>query len=1242
LEVESKAKSARHIDTPHTAQPRIAILGHIPFTTIITSAGGGETRYGDIVVNRWRSDPTIDDYGHWCYLNDITSGRVWSASYQPVCAEPEWYHVAFHSDRAIFRRRDGDIETEMEIQVFSSSARERRTIRLTNDSERPHEIELTSYGEIVITTPHADKHHPAFQNLFVQTEWIPDKNAILAMRRPRSQEKNPVWLAHAISVSGATEGVSCETDRARFIGRGRSARNPAAMDNPGDLSGRVGAVLDPIFAIRARVSVPPGATVEATFTTLVSTNRDDAVEKLDGVAGRPTPVDVSDETDALYQDLAGALLFPETRPARDLAAGHVAPRAADDVPVLLASVQMLDGVNDAREIIKAQRYLERKGFNLDVVILAHGEPLARDVSRTLNDRPARVRVVRSDSLDPAELARLQATSRLRVECDGSGITSFLDTALHVTESPPPPRVVSRPVETGHVDGSGLEFFNGLGGFNESGEYEIRLDEFKLPPAPWINVIANPHGGFITSEIGSGSTWIASASSFRLSPWNNDPVTNRPGECIYLRDEGTRELWSPTPAPIQDGTPYTVRHCAGYSTFEHEHNGIRTSLRVGMAPDDPVKLEVLTLTNDGDKPRRVTVTPYVEWVLGATRERTRFDIQTSFDRERSVIIAENPLDPDMPSMTAFLAMTGSIVWYTTSRREFVGRNGTLSAPVALAENRWAQAEETIPDPCGVLGGFVSLAPGESKSIAIVLGATMGREEAIDLASQYRDAATADAAIDSAAAQWNSRLSSITVRTPDPAFDLMLNKWAFYQALSCRVWGRNALYQSSGACGFRDQLQDVMAFVYAEPSLAREQIVRAAGRQFIEGDVQHWWHPHSGRGLRTKFSDDLVWLPFVVDHYLQVTGDQSVLEERTPYLEMRRLEDDEEELYAMPETSELEASVFDHCIHVLNRAATTGRHGLPLIGSGDWNDGMNRVGVAGRGESVWLAWFLATTLRRFAVHADARGYGSSAELFRRKADAYVEAIERTSWDGEWYRRAYYDDGAPLGSHVNTECRIDSIAQSWSVISDAGEPERRRIAMASLHQHLVREDARLVMLLTPAFDKGSHDPGYIKGYLPGVRENGAQYTHAALWAVMATALEGDGDRAMELFQMINPITHALTPQDVEVYKVEPYVVAADVYTAEGHVGRGGWTWYTGSASWLYRVGLESILGFCKRGDTLVIDPCIPSSWKEFSLDYRFGSALYRIRVLNPSGLQKGTPSLIQLVDDGAEHSVVVTLGS
>ncbi|MBA3342028.1 MAG: glycosyl transferase family 36, partial [Gemmatimonadaceae bacterium] len=556
-----------------------------------------------------------------------------------------------------------------------------------------------------------------------------------------------------------------------------------------------------------------------------------------------------------------------------------------------------------------------------------------------------------------------------------------------------------------------------------------------------------------------------------------------------------------------------------------------------------------------------------------------------------------------------------------------------------------------DACAVLQTRVELAPGETREVTILLGAGNGREEALTLAERYKAPRAANAALDRSASQWRTRLDTIRVTTPDPSFDLMLNHWALYQALSCRMWGRIALYQSSGAFGFRDQLQDAMAFVYAEPMVARDHIVHASSRQFEEGDVQHWWHPDTGRGVRTRFADDLIWLPYVVNHYLRVVGDTSILDERVPYLTSRLLEPDEDELYEVPAVSERVEPVYDHCVRALRHACTAGAHGLPLIGGGDWNDGMNRVGIEGKGESVWLAWFLCTTLREFARHATTRGDHAAADEFTGLARSYNEAVEKTAWDGAWYRRAYYDDGAPLGSRDNMECAIDSIAQSWSVISRAAAPERARMAMQSFDEHLVREDARLLMLLTPPFDRGTHDPGYIRGYLPGVRENGAQYTHAAMWAVLATAMLGKGDRAFELYQMTNPVTHALSSEAVATYKVEPYAIAADVYTAEGHLGRGGWTWYTGSASWFYRVGIEAILGFCKRGDTLSIDPCIPSAWQEFAIEYRHGGTIYSITVRNPDGAQSGVAStvvdglriegVIDLVDDGRRREVVVTLG-
>jgi cyclic beta-1,2-glucan synthetase len=692
----------------------------------------------------------------------------------------------------------------------------------------------------------------------------------------------------------------------------------------------------------------------------------------------------------------------------------------------------------------------------------------------------------------------------------------------------------------------------------------------------------------------------------------------------------------------------VRHGPGSSSFAHRHGGIDTRLVLGVAEEDPVKLSLFRVTNTSDRPRRLSVTAYAEWVLGVLREHTQHQVRTTFDPEHQAILARNSFDPSFAGHIAFCASSEPLSGHTADRREFLGRNGSPEHPDAIAAEL-SKATGAGMDPCAVLRSELELEPGASRELVIVLGAAETQEAARRLLAEYRDVGRARAAVARNVERWCERLSAVTVRTPEPAFDAMLNRWTLYQALACRMWGRSAVYQSSGAYGFRDQLQDVMAFVYAEPAVAREHIVRAAGRQFVEGDVQHWWHPHTGRGVRTRFSDDLVWLPYVVEHYVRVTGDASVLEEPVAFLAMRPLQPDEHEVYDAPDLSRELGSVYEHCLRALRKACTAGPHGLPLIGTGDWNDGMNRVGVEGRGESVWLAWFLVATLRAFAVVCERRGDGESAAEFRRRADEYVLAVEAHGWDGEWYRRAYFDDGTPLGSARSDECRIDSIAQSWAVISGAAAPERAARAMRSLEKLLVREDAGLLLLLAPPFDLTPLDPGYIKGYLPGVRENGAQYTHAALWAVQAIALRGDGGRAFELFQMINPLTRTATPAGVAVYQVEPYVVAADVYAAAGHVGRGGWTWYTGSASWMYRVGLETILGFTREGDGLTIHPRVPVWWPEYTVEYRYRSSGYVIRVVDPARARPGAQRItlderlldgerIPLMDDGQRHDVTV----
>src|SRR5688500_3171782 len=1252
---ETEKPAVRELDTANTPQPRVALLGNIPFTTIVTNGGGGYSRYGDMAINRWRNDGTRDDYGQWYYLRDLSTGKVWSAGYQPICAEASWYRVLFASDRVTFHRRDDDIETVMEVAVAPGEAAEVRRITMINRASTPREIELTSYMEVVLASPDTDRAHPAFGNLFVQTEWLPGSAAILAMRRPRSSTERSPWCGHVVATAVGAGPVTCETDRARFVGRGRSSRKPIAMDEAQDLSGTVGAVLDPVFSLRTKVTVPAGRSAEVTFTTFVAEDREQAVQLADlyhdpysarraldlswahsqaelrelGI----TPADA-----ALYQELGGHLLYPHpgfkglVEKGNDNQMGQQelwGLGVSGDWPILLATLATADGLPSVRQLLKVHHYWRLKGIVSDLVILNEHPPtylqelndelLATVMASNeagLLDRPGGVFIRRADVLKPEEIQLLHALARIQVDCDGLGLGNFLEfpnaddpylnsgqlatlSAADTAESAgngARPAARPRRVEEAIPDGSGLAHFNGMGGFNVENEYEIRLTGDRLPPAPWANVVANSAAGFIVSESGTGSTWAENSFFYRLSPWRNDPVRDPAGECLYLRDEASGALWTATPSPIRESTPYTVKHGAGYSVFEHVHDGISTRLRAGMPELDPVKIQVLAITNTGTTPRTLTTTGYVEWVLGVHREQTQQHVRTEMAADRRMMIARNHFDPVFASRVAFFAVSEPGTAYTAARREFLGRNGTLASPAALHHDSMTGDVADASDPCAALQSRIDLAPGETREIVFLLGAADAAGAVTTLFERYSTVAAANAALDHAARAWRSRLGTISVRTPEPTFDLILNQWSLYQALSCRMWGRSAVYQSSGAYGFRDQLQDVMAFAYAEPQIAREHIIRCAARQFEEGEVQHWWHPQSGRGVRTRFSDDLVWLPYVVNHYLSLSSDVSVLDEMAPYLRMRPLDADEHEVYDLPEVSELAESVYDHCVKALRRACTTGEHGLPLIGIGDWNDGMNRVGVHGKGESVWLAWFLIVTLRKFADHCEARGDNEAADEFLTPARQYNEADEKSGCDGDWYRRAYYDDGTPLVSSESDECRIDSIAQSWSVISRAGDPGRSLRAMAALEEHLVREDARIILLLTPPFDKTPNDPGYIRGYLPGVRENGAQYTHAALWAALATALLGKGDEAMRLYQMINPLTHALTPADVATYKVEPYVVAADVYTAEGHLGRGGWTWYTGSASWPYRARLEAILGFTKRGETLTMDPCIPSSWKEF----------------------------------------------
>ena len=1296
--------AVRRLRSAHDATPQVHLLSNGRYAVMLTGAGSGYSRWGDLAITRWREDATRDDWGSYVFLRDVQSGHVWSAGYQPSGVEPDGYEVTFTEDRAEFVRRDGTITTTLEVVVSPEDNAEVRRISVANAGSRTRDIELTSYAELVLAPPAADTAHPAFSKLFVQTEYLARDGAILATRRRRSPGEPEIWAAHLAVVEGEAVGApEIETDRARFLGRGRESRAPIAVMDGRPLSNTVGTVLDPVFALRRRVRVPPARTARIAFWTVVASSRGEALDLIDkhqdatafDRAGTLTwtqaqvqlsHLGVDAEQAGLFQRLASHVLYadPTLRPASEaIRRGGGGPAAlwaqgiSGDLPIVLVRIDDVEDIAIVRQLLRAHEYWRMKQLAVDLVILnERGSSYVQDLQialetqvRTSQSRAqigadlarGAVFVLRADLISVETRAVLLAMARAVLIGRRGTLSEQLtrlqeaDTASPVTSVPPPrlPSAGASPVVPAPPN---LEFFNGLGGFTADGrEYVTILGAGRSTPAPWINVVANAGFGFQVAAEGSGYTWSGSSRENQLTPWSNDPVTDRPGEVLYLRDEDTGELWGPTALPIRDAAaPYVARHGQGYSRFEHAEHGIALDLLQLVPLDASVKLSRLTIRNTSGRARRLSVTAYVEWVLGPSRGASALSVVTEIDPETGAMFARNPWSIAFGSHVAFADLGGRQIAWTGDRRAFLGRNGTLDNPAALAGDAPLSPRVGAGlDPCGALQAAVELEPGGEVELVFLLGQAATAADAQALIARYR-AADLDALLREVVAHWDDVLGAVQVKTPDRSMDLMLNRWLLYQTLACRVWARSAFYQASGAYGFRDQLQDGMALALSRPAMTREHLLRAAARQFVEGDFQHWWLPPSGQGVRTRIADDSIWLAYAAQHYVETTGDGAVLDEPVPFLEGQPLGPDEHDAYFQPMVAEESESLFEHCGRGLDRSLAVGAHGLPLFGTGDWNDGMNRVGERGLGESVWLGWFLYATLVAFAPLAEARGEAARAAAWLAHAARLRAALEQDGWDGAWYRRGYFDDGTPLGSSTNDECRIDSIAQSWSVISGAAEPARAARAMAAVDEQLIRRSEGLALLFTPPFDRTALDPGYIKGYPPGVRENGGQYTHAAIWSAIAFAALGQGDKAAELFSLMNPINHTSTRADVQRYKVEPYVVAADVYSVAPHVGRGGWTWYTGSAGWLYRLGIEAILGLRLQGAFLSLAPCIPKAWPHFEIVFKYRSARYEIAVDNPNGVCRGVAhaeldgttlpagaTRVPLVDDGQAHKVRVILG-
>ena len=1307
---------------PNTPIPEVHLLSNGRYHVMATHAGGGYSRWLDLAVSRWREDVTCDSWGTFIYLRDCDTGRYWSNTYQPTRRKSDHYEAIFVQARAEYRRRDEAIEAHTEISVSPEDDVEIRRLTLTNQSSDTRRIEVTSYMEVVLAPLNNDLAHRAFSNLFVQTEILPEQQAILCTRRPRTPGEKVPWMFHLLAAPDARiDSPSYETDRAKFIGRGRTTANPAALhssdkDSPlseqsaSHLSNTAGPVLDPIAAIRSTITLAGDESASVQIITGAVETREAALALIEKYCDRHfverafemawfqsqevlRHINASEADAQVFGRLATSVIYSNglRRAAPSVIARNQLGQSglwrfaiSGDLPIILLRIGDLSRIELAKQVLQAHAYWRMKGLITDLVIInedfsGYRAVLQDQIMGMLNsgpeahmiDKPGGVFLRRSEELSEEDRVLFQTVARVVLTDTAETLAEQVQRRIPAEHMPTrllPVEGAAVPETIQALAARERIFCNGLGGFTPDGhEYVVTLEPGQTPPAPWVNVIASPHIGTVVSESGSAYSWVENAHEFRLTTWHNDPLSDSSGEAFYIRDEHTGEFWSPTPLPACGQSGYVCRHGFGYSVFEHFQAGISSEMYTYVGMDAPVKFVVVKLRNHSGRSRRLSLTGYWELVLGEWRHANLMHIVTETDPHSGALFARNAYGRECANRVVFAHVSTkypgeSVRSVTGNRTEFIGRNGSLANPAAMRRMRLSGKTGAGLDPCAAIQSQIELDDGQEREIVFIFGAAGNSDEAQHFVQRFGGPAGARQALDDVWEYWNHTLGAVNVVTPDPALNVLANGWLVYQTLSCRLWGRSGYYQSGGAYGFRDQLQDTMALIHTTPWLAREQLLRCAEHQFLKGDVQHWWHPPGGQGVRTHFSDDYLWLPYATCRYVLATGDTGVLDESVHFLEGREVNAQEEAYYDQPQRSPEEASLYEHCVRAIKHGLRFGEHQLPLMGCGDWNDGMNLVGHAGKGESVWLAWFLYQNLQQFADLALARHDEDLADVCAEQAALLLKNIEANAWDGDWYRRAYFDDGTPLGSADNEECRIDAISQSWAVISGGGDPVRARQAMAAVDEHLVRRDAKLIQLLDPPFDKSNLEPGYIKGYVPGVRENGGQYTHAAIWTTTAFAMLGDRERAWELFAMLNPVNHGSQAEQIERYKVEPYVMCADIYAAPPHTGRGGWTWYTGAAGWMYRLIVETLLGLQLEVDSLRIAPCIPGHWESYKIHYRYRETVYHITVRRvgekPEQVSGVTvdgvvlegvgvdgagrpPGIIPLVDDRREHQVEVELG-
>jgi len=1280
----------RSFTTPHTRIPELQLLSNGSYQVMISNSGGGYSRWRNLSLTRWREDITKDNYGSFCYIKEIKTGHIWSNTYQPTLSEPKRYYANFSQGHVSFLREDYGLETKTEIVVSPEDDVEMRRIKISNRSTKTRILDITSYTEIVLASQASDESHPAFSNLFVQTEIVPEQSAIFSTRRSRSEKEKPSFMFHLMNVYGVeNSGISYETDRMEFIGRDRSLVNPIANEKD-TLSGKDGSVLDPIFSIRYRIMIKPfeSATIDLIYGVaqdkeicynLMHKYQDEHLKnrafELSWTHSQVLlrQINVTEGDAQSFDMLAGSIIYANSHMRAENSliqknlknqSGLWSHSISGDLPIVLLHVYNSDNLQFVNKIIRAHAYWRLKGLHVDLIILneEHGsyrkellesisEMISKDADIHVGENFGNIFIKTVDQLLQEDQLLFKTVARVILH-DNKGTIEEQLNSISIEEPFPifkilKPLVIDRPLIGLDVPVN-LQFYNGLGGFSEDGkEYKIITSRETTTPSPWVNVIANSDFGTVVSESGSGYTWAINAHEYRITPWSNDPVSDIGGEAFYIRDETSGHFWSPSNFPVRGQNPYITTHGFGYSKWEHNEDNISSEMTISVHKNLPIKFVQIKMKNQTGKEKRLSITGYIELVLGDLKPKTNMHILTEFDPTTSSILFRNRYNGEFSQRVGFFKIIGKMSSYTCDRNEFIGRNKNLSNPQALTLKKLSGKTGAALDSCASLQMKIDLIDGEEKEIVFILGSGENIQSTYSLLDQFITNGDVETAVDEVKKYWLETLSSIQIKTPDSSTNILANGWLGYQTLACRLFARSGFYQSGGAYGFRDQLQDVLAGMYLNSDLARDQILKAASRQFIEGDVQHWWHPPLGRGVRTRCSDDLLWLPYVVNEYIKLTGNYALLDENATYLESRKLTENEDTNYSLPNSSETQGDIYEHCVRAIKYSLAFGEHGLPLIGSGDWNDGMDHVGKKGKGESVWLAFFLYDVLNKFKLLSEYKNDTEFTEICIQEAKNLKSNVESSSWDGDWYKRAFFDDGTPLGSKDNPVCKIDAIAQSWSVISGLGEEKRIKKAMASLDTHLVDRDINIIKLLDPPFDNSELNPGYIKGYIPGVRENGGQYTHAAIWSLLAYSKLHDHEKVWELLSMINPINHSLNVKSVGIYKVEPYVMAADVYASLSHQGRGGWTWYTGSAGWMYSFIIGSFIGMKLEKDILVFNPCYPKDWNSISIHYKFRETIYNITLKQKNLTEdahwqdndaRGMGNFIQIKDDRINHDVVV----